>query len=164
MRRVRPLRGESGGIAGALYGTIIVMATIAAGSGAQTDASRLAAIVTTTVLVLWVAHVYSHVIAESLEQERRLDRAEFIAVAGREWSMVAAAIAPVTILVLGALGVFEERTAIRLALGVGVATLAVAGWRYATLERLGHAGTIVAVTVNVVLGLLIVALEVLLAH
>jgi hypothetical protein len=164
MSGVRPLKRESGGIAGALYGTIIVMATIAAGSGAQTDTSRLAAIVTVTVLVLWLAHVYSHVIAESLEQERRLDRAEFAAVARREWSMVAAAVAPVTFLVLGDLGVFEDGTAIRIALGVGVATLGVAGWRYARLERMGHVGTVAAVTVNVVLGLVIVALEVLLAH
>ena len=56
-------------IAGTVYGTIVVMATVTAGSeGEQTDAWRLAVVVAVTVMVLWVAHVYAHALAESLEQ------------------------------------------------------------------------------------------------
>jgi hypothetical protein len=65
---------------------------------------------------------------------------------------------------LGALGVFREVTAIWLALGIGVATLAVQGVRYARLERLSRTGTLVSVALNVSLGLAIVALKVILAH
>ena len=65
---------------------------------------------------------------------------------------------------LGALEVVREESAIRLALGIGVATLAALGVRYARFERFGRTATIVAVTINVALGLVIVALEVVLAH
>ena len=115
-------------------------------------------------IVLWIAHVYSHVLAESLERGRRLDVAEFADVARRELAMPAAALAPVGTLVLAAFGVLGEQSAVRLALGFGVATLAVQGFRYAALERLGRWGTVVSVALNVCLGLVIVALEASLAH
>jgi hypothetical protein len=51
-----------------------------------------------------------------------------------------------------------------LALGVGVATLAVQGLRYAWAEGLGRAGALAAVAVNLVLGLALVVLEVLVSH
>ena len=165
MQRGRLIPGEARGISGTLYGTIIVMATLAAGSrGGATDTGHLAAIVAVTVLVLWVAHVYSHVIGESLAEGRRLDRAEFTEIARREWSMPAAGAIPVLLLVLGGLGVLDDQRAVWLALASGVATLAIVGARYARLERFGRLGTAVTVAVNVLLGLVIVALEVLLAH
>ena len=159
------LLGSPGGIAGTVYGTIVVMATIAAGSqGEDTDAWQLAVLVGVTSLVLWVAHLYSHAVAESLERRKRLDRAELGAVARRELAIPAAAVAPVTALLLAALGVLEEQTAVWLALGVGVATLAVQGARYSAVEQLGRAGTVSSIATNVLLGLVIVGLEVLLAH
>jgi hypothetical protein len=161
----RLLFGSSGGIAGTVYGTIVVMATVAAGShGEQTDMGRLAAIVTVTVLVLWIAHVYAHTLAESLERGRRLDRAELVSVARRELAMVAAAVLPVAALVLASVGAFDERTAVRLVLVIGVVTLSVQGARYATIERLSRAGTLAVIALNVFMGLVIVALEVLLVH
>ncbi len=72
--------------------------------------------------------------------------------------------APTVALVLGALGVFAGRTAVWLALGLGAATLAVQGVRYARVEHLGRGGTLVAVVVNLVLGLALVTLEVIVSH
>jgi hypothetical protein len=168
MRRGRAKRllfGSAGGIAGTVYGTIVVMATVTAGShGEDTDSWRLAVVVGVTVLVLWVAHLYSHALAESLERRRRLDRAELGAVARRELAIPAAAVAPVAALVLAAVGVLREQTAVWLALGVGVATLAVQGARYATVEQLGRTGTLAAIALNLFLGLVIVGLKALLAH
>jgi hypothetical protein len=164
-RTMRLLFGAAGGIAGTVYGTIVVMATVAAGShGEDTDAWRLAVVVGVTVLVLWIAHLYSHALAESLERRRRLDRAELGAVARRELAIPAAALAPITALVLAALDVLDEQTAVWLALGVGVATLAAQGARYATVEHLGRTGTFMAILLNVFLGLVIVSLEALVAH
>ena len=157
--------GSAGGIAGTVYGTIVVMATVTAGShGEETDAWRLAVVVAVTVLVLWVAHLYSHALGGELERRRRLDRAELGSVALRELAIPAAAVAPIAALVLGAVGVFREETAVWLALGIGVATLAVEGARYATLERLGRIGMLLAIALNVSLGLVIVGLKALLAH
>jgi hypothetical protein len=157
--------GSTGGIAGTVYGTIVVMATITAGSqGKQTDAGRLAVVVVVTVLVLWIAHVYAHGLAESLERGRRLTAAEAASIARRELSILAAAVAPVAALVLAAFGVLEEQTALWLVLGIGVLTLGVQGRRYATVEQLDRSGTLAAIAVNVFLGLVIVVLKALLAH
>jgi hypothetical protein len=153
------------GIAGTIYGTIVVMAVIAAGSrGDDTDLWRLAVFVAATVLALWVAHLYAHALSDSLETQRRLSWVELGGLARREASVPLAAVAPVGALTLGALGVVGEQSAIRLALGIGVATLAALGLRYARVERLGLTATIVAVAINLALGLVIVALEVAVAH
>ena len=72
--------------------------------------------------------------------------------------------APVAALVLAAVGVLGEQTAVWLALGIGVVTLGVQGRRYATVEQLDRTGTVTAVALNVFLGLVIVGLKALLAH
>ncbi len=159
------LLGSPGGIAGTVYGTIVVMATVTAGSyGEDTNTRWLAVVVGVTVFVLWIAHLYSHALAESLERRRRLGRAELGAVARRELAIPAAALAPIAALVLGALGLIDEQTAVWLALGVGMGTLAVQGARYATIEQLGRTGTLAAIALNLFLGLVIVGLKALLSH
>jgi hypothetical protein len=161
----RLIFGSAGGIAGTVYGTIVVMATVTAGAhGKQTDTGRLAVVVAVTALVFWAAHLYSDALAESLERGRRLDRAELADVARRELSIPAAAVAPVVALVLAALGVLGTQAGLWLALGIGVATLGVQGARYAALERLDRTGTVAVIAVNLSLGLVIVGLKALLAH
>lgn len=152
------------GIAGTVYGTIVAMGAVVAGSHTEPDAWRLAAAVAGAVLVLWIAHVYSHAIAETIATQHRLDRAELADVARREVWMALAGVGPVAALVLGGLGVFQERTAVWLALGLGLGTLFVAGVRYASVEHLGRLAMVEAVAINVSLGLAIVALKVALAH
>jgi hypothetical protein len=148
-----------------VYGTIVVLASLAAGGKAFEDHLwHLAAIVFTTALVLWVAHVYAHGLGESLQVGRRLDAAELGAVAGRELAILLAAVAPTAILGLGALGLFHGSAAVWLAIGICVATLAVQGLRYAALERLSLLGTLSAVAINLALGLAIVGLKVVVAH
>ncbi len=164
-RAKRLVFGSAGGIAGTVYGTIVVMATVTAGAhGKQTDMARLAVVVGVTVLVFSAAHVYADTLAESLERGRRLDRAELGDVARRELSMPAAALAPVAALVLGALGILGAQTAVWLALGIGVATLGVQGARYAAIEQLDRTGTLAVIAINLFLGLVIVGLKALVAH
>jgi hypothetical protein len=157
--------GTGGHSFGVVYGSIVVMAVIAAGSnGDRTEPWRLAVFVAATVLVLWVAHVYAHALSESVDLGRRLEWVEFRGLALREASVPLAGVAPIGALLLGAVDVIPEGVAIRLALGIGVTTLAAQGLRYARIERLGRAGTVVAVMANLMLGLVIVALEVGLSH
>jgi hypothetical protein len=159
------LFGRRDAIAGTVYGTIIVMATIAAGSrGADTDVREVASLAAVTAVVLFIAHVYSHTLAESLQRGRRLDAAELGSVARRELPIVLAAVGPVGLLLLGALDVVDAHAAVRAALGFGVVTLAVQGVRYAALEHLQPGWAAASVAVNVLLGVAIVALEVLIAH
>jgi hypothetical protein len=151
-------------IAGTVYGTIVAMGAMAAGSHTQTDAARLAAAVAGTVFVLWIAHVYSHAVGETIALGRRLDRAELADVARRELPIPLAAVGPIAVLLLGAVGVFRERTAVLIAFGLALALLFVQGLRYARVERFSRAATAVSVVVNVSLGLAIVALEAALSH
>ncbi len=160
----RLIFGIPEGLAGTVYGTVVVMGAITAGSGGSLDLRGLAAIVGTTVLVLWLAHVYAHGLGESIERGRRLDSRELREIARRELAIPLAAVAPIAVLVLGAAGVFKETSAVWLALGVGLLTLAVEGVRYARIERIGLASTVVVVALNLVLGLVIVALKAALAH
>jgi hypothetical protein len=152
-------------IAGYVYGTIVALAAVTAGASAYAhDLWRLMAIVGVSVLILWVAHVYAHGLGESLTLGRRLTGAELATIAGRELSIALAAVLPLAAIALGAIGVFDDRIAVWIALGIGVVGLAVQGVRYARLERLGLIATVVSVAVNVGLGLLIVAAKVIFAH
>jgi DMSO reductase anchor subunit len=156
--------GSREGIGGTVYGTIIVMAALTAGSRENGRLWQLVGIVAATVLVLWIAHVYSDTLTESIVLGRRLDAAEFRSVARRELAIPFAAAAPVAALCLGALGVFRESTATWTALALGLATLAVQGLRYARLEATTPGQTVVVVALNLTLGLLIVGLKAGLAH
>ena len=75
-----------------------------------------------------------------------------------------AAVLPVAAIVLGAVGLVANRTALWLAVGLGAAALAAQGLRYARLERLSPTGTITTVAINLALGLVIVVLKALVAH
>ena len=60
----RIVHGPRERIAGAVYGTIVVLGVLAAGSdSASIDAWELDVLMVATVLVLWVAHVYAHALA-----------------------------------------------------------------------------------------------------
>ena len=156
--------GARGGIASTVYGTVVVMATLTAAYASESSPWKLAIIVATTAFVLWIAHLYAHALSESINLDRRLTAEEVVSVARRELGILAAAILPCAALVLGAIDVFEERTAIWLALGIGLGTLAAEGVRYARIERLGRLGLVAAVVGNVVLGSFVVLLKVVVAH
>jgi hypothetical protein len=156
-------RGER--IAGIVYGTIIVMSVIAAGSaGTQTNAAEIAALAIPTSIVLWIAHVYAHALELSVESGRRLTWANLRTLARREASIVRAAVLPAAALLLGAFGLLADRTAVWLALGLGTTTLGGEAFVYARLEGLGKLATGASVGVNLALGLTVVALEASLAH
>ena len=153
-----------GAIAAKVYGTIVVLAVIAAGGKAfQNDLWRLVTLVVATVLVLWLSHVYAYGPAQSVQTGRRLGKSDLATIARREFAVPLVAVVPTAVLVLGAVGSLESRTTVLMALAVGVAILAVQGARYARAESLGLVGTVVAIARNTALGLTHVFLEVLVA-
>ena len=157
--------GDPRTIAGTVYGTIIVLAVIAAGAKPyEHHLWRLVVLAGVSAVVLWLAHVYSHGLGESLRIGRRMTIGELTVIARREYSIVAAAILPLAAIALGAAGLVGERASVWLAFGIGVATLTAQGVRYAQLENLGTAATLLTVSLNVAFGLGLVALEVLIAH
>ena len=161
----RFLLGDPERISGGVYGTIMVMAVLAAGAKAyQHQLLRLLAIVAITVLVLWLAHVYARGIAESLQLGRRLNFSELLSLARHEYSIVAAAVLPVVALAFGASHVLPERSAVLLALWLGVVLLTAQGFRYARLEGLRGGAAVLAIATNLGIGLTLVALEVWISH
>ena len=157
--------GSGETIAGAIYGTIVVMATIVAGGANQgIGAWELAVAVAVTTVVLGLAHLYAELVAGGIERHRSLTQAERAGVWRREIAIPLAAALPVTVLVLGAAGVLDESAAVWTALAIGIATLGVQGLRYARIERLGPGRTIASVAVNLALGLVMVALKAAISH
>lgn len=161
---MRLLGGGDRGIAATVYGTVLAMASLAAGALAHLSPRQLIGVVATTSGVIWLAHVYAHTLGESIEQGHRPDWAEFKSLAARELPILVAAAAPISVLVLGALGIVEEATDIWLAFGVGFAALAAQGARYARIERFGAAATTAVIALNLALGGIVVALKVLISH
>ena len=162
LRRI--VLGTPASIAGTVYGTIVVMGVVTAGAGSAHGTWELIAIVVSTVLVLWVAHVYAHGLGEAIGRGRRLDRAEFVSVARRELAIPLSAVAPTAALALGGIGLVEEGRAVWLAMAMGLVTLAVQGARYSALEGLGRLGTAGSIGMNLAFGLVIVALKALVGH
>jgi hypothetical protein len=160
----RLIGGGDRGIAATVYGTVLAMAALAAGAAEHLLPDALIIVVGTTSGVIWLAHVYAHGLGESIERGHRLDRAEFSAIAGRELPILLAAAAPISVLILGALGIVGETPDIWLAFGLGFVALGLQGLRYARVERLGLAATTVIVAANLALGGIVVLLKVLVSH
>jgi hypothetical protein len=154
------LLGRGRGIAGTVYGTVVVMSAIVAAAADHRD-WELVTVVGSTALVIWIAHVYAHGVGESIGQNRRLDGPELRGIIGRQLPILAAAVAPVVVLASGAADILQESRATWLALGIGLLTLGIEGARYAHVERLGGLGTIATIAVNLALGGIVVALKVL---
>jgi hypothetical protein len=145
--------------AGAIYGTIAAMAVIA-GSAASPSHGKTLWLTVATLLVFWLAHVYAQALSHHLRGARRLDWAIVRAAMAEEWPLLEGPLPLLLALALGSLGVLEERSAIRLALWLGVADLVTWGILYARRREWGWLTALTAGAVNGLFGLLIVLLEV----
>ena len=156
--------GVGSGVAGTVYGTIVVMATLTAAYATEKHPWNLAGIVLSASLVLWLAHVYAHGLSESIELGRRVNPKEIAAIIRRERGILLAAAAPVAFLLVGAAGLLKETVSIWIALGVGLLTLFAEGVRFSRIEHLRPLAAAVAIGINVALGLAVVAMKVELTH
>ena len=117
-RTAAHLVGVEGRIASTVFGTITAMATVAAYGRAFPDSPwTVEELVLSTAVVLWIAHVYTHGLSESLSEGHRLRVGEVRRLAGRELGILLAVVPPTVALLLGAFGVLDETASIWLALG-----------------------------------------------
>jgi hypothetical protein len=164
-RTAAHLVGIDDRIASTVFGTITAMATIAAYGRAFPDSPwTVEELVLSTAVVVWLAHLYTHALSESISEQSQLRFAPVRRLAGREIGILFAVVPPSIALLFGAVGLLDETTSIWLALGVGLLILAVEGVRYARLERFGLLGTLVVMAANVGVGLLVVLLKVEILH
>jgi hypothetical protein len=156
-------RGER--LAGFIYGTILVLSVVVAGAQAYPHSpGHVAALVAVTAIVFWLAHVYAYSLGHSVGHSEHLSVSEIRRIAWREATLLGAAVPPIAVLLLGSLGLLTATAALWGALGIGLIVLAVQGILFARIERLGSLATLVVVTVNVGLGLLLIGLKVLVTH
>jgi len=159
------LLGREGRIGSTLYGTMIVLTALTASyAGERHDPWKLVELVVSAVVVFWLAYVYAHALSESIESRSRLSRRGVSSVASRELGLMLAAVAPIVALLLGAVGLINERESIWLAIAFGFVTLSAQGVRYARVAGLGRRGTALILLLNLVFGAVIVVLKVTLVH
>jgi hypothetical protein len=161
--RRRAAMGER--LGGFIYGTIVVLSTIVGGARAYPhEPGHIAAIAAATCLIFWLAHVYAHALGHSVSQGEHLTVRELRHIARHEAAIVEAAVPPIVALLLGSVGLLSERTAIWLAFGAGMVVLVRQGLVFARVERLGWFATLLVVTANLGLGLLLVGLKLAVSH
>jgi hypothetical protein len=152
-------------LSGFIYGTIVVLSVIVAGSRAYPhDPGHIVVLVVVTTAVFWLAHVYAHGIGYAVAHDEHLSLAQLGHIARREAAIMEAAVPPVAALVLGALGLFSEAVSVWLAFGLGLAVLGAQGIVFARVEQLRPLGTIVVVALNLGLGALLVGLKLFVSH
>jgi hypothetical protein len=147
--------------AGAIYGTILVTAVIAAAAAHGESALTIEITAVVTVLIFWLAHVYSEVIAHRLKHNR-LDWSAIPKIMVDELPMLEGPAPALVLLLLGALGVFRERLAIDLALAAGVVQLVLWGVDVARQAGWSWPKAVAAGIVNGGFGAIIILLKALL--
>jgi uncharacterized YccA/Bax inhibitor family protein len=109
-------------VAGAVYGTVSVTALISGASHDEDSAVRLLVFAAVASLVVWAVHVYASVLADTGPDGLSLRRA--VAVGARhEIGVLEGVLVPLSILLLGAVGVIEDRRSIILSMWSGVLVL-----------------------------------------
>ncbi len=155
--------GRGRGIAGTVYGTVLVMATLVAAVPEHAGWGLTAAVAGAS-LAIWIAHVYANELGVSIERQERLTWRALKQVASKQLSMLAAATLPTLILALGAVGLLEKRTAVWAVLVLGLVTLGIQGFRYSRIEAMGTSATLAVIAANLALGGMIVAIKVIAAE
>jgi hypothetical protein len=157
--------GKGERLGGFVYGTIIVLAVIAASAKAYpTSPEHVIAVVAITTVVFWLAHVYAHGLGHAVNSGEHLTLAELRHIARHEAALVEAALPCLIPIVLAAFGVLKPATAYWIAFFIGLAVLVFNGWLFARSERMGALGTILVVTLNLALGLILVAMKIIVTH
>lgn len=151
---------RSPNLAGAIYGTIVATAVVAALAG-KSSVSPLRAfwILLATGAFFWAAHVYAFLLADRLHGRHRMKRDDVSRVMSREWPLLQSTFPLAVPLALGALGIIAAESALGLATLVGVASLVAWGILFSRREGHGLAGIVGAATANAAVGLLIIGLK-----
>jgi len=150
--------------AAAIYGSILAVAFITIFRQEHAAPQAVALSVLGTMVVFFIAHVWSSILGWRLHHRERVTLARVRRIARAEWPLLEAGAAPLLVLVLGWIGVISSTRAEDLALAVCI--LQLFGWGFIvglrTYELLWAA--LLAGLVDGALGLVIVALEISVVH
>jgi hypothetical protein len=147
--------------AAAIYGSILVTALVTALSHAEHDALTLALSVASTMVVFYLAHVWSALVGERIARPRDLSHGHLLELAREEWPMLESGAVSMVVLLLAEAGAYSTDTGVDLAMWLGVANLF--GWGLVLGRRNYDTWPLAlgAAVVNGLFGVGIVILEVL---
>ena len=142
---------------------ILAAAIIAAADVDRGDkAAQIGALVAVTLVVFYLAHVYAVLLGRWSEEAIVPGWGEARGELRRQWPMVSVAALPVGVLLLGALDVVDDRTAINIAFGLCIFGLAATSWYAAREAGAARGQSVLAVGAAVGIGLAIILLKALL--
>src|SRR4051794_9552661 len=143
----------------AVYGSVLV-ATVA-GALLHTDesAGQLTLTLAGSMVIFWLAHVWSETLGERVAGGRRFDTDRIRHIGRAEWPLVEAGLVPTLLLALAWIGPWSGHTGIKLALAAAVVQLV--AWGFTAAYRTGRDwhGAVFVGAGDGVLGIAIVALE-----
>ncbi|MEV6184497.1 hypothetical protein, partial [Streptomyces sp. NPDC052015] len=149
---------------GGVYGSMLAASVVVgAGTLGSFPYVELVLLLLLTGVAFWIAHVHAQLFGARMAQQG-LDRRIVLHVCRDEWPIVKAAVPPAAAVAVSPLLGLGVQGALWLALSVAVAGQV--GWSAAAARRAGASWGLVAVSasVNLVLGLLIIALKISLTH
>jgi hypothetical protein len=148
-------------LAGAIYGQILSLAVVASLSeDSGISAGEMLGSVAATMLVFWIAHAYSEVIARRVQRSIPLTGRALLATISNEWPIAEAALPPMVGLLLGAIGLVSRDTAVAVALTLGVAALFAWGVAIGRGAQRSWPRTLAAAGISTIFGLVIIGLKI----
>ena len=151
--------GTNGNFAAAVYGSILAAGVVASLDVGHVTSGDMTLALAGTLLVFWLAHVWSEAIADRMQDPRPYSWRRARAVAAWHWPMVQAAFGPLLALLLADLGAWSLGTAVTVALLVSVAQLV--GWGIAVGRRTFHSwpAALLSGAVDGLLGVVLILLK-----
>jgi positive regulator of sigma E activity len=142
-----------------VYGIVLVTAVIAVGWDDETDLDVLVFLLG-TVVVFWLAHIYSGVVASRGAAHREPLLAAVRTAMKHASGMLIAMLIPAILLSTAVLGWVEEWTAYFMALGSGLLMLAIIGYLNAARNRSPWPWRVAGVLSTTLLGALVIGLSI----
>jgi len=151
--------GTNGNFAAAVYGSILAAGVVASLDVGDVTEGDMTIALAGTMLVFWLAHVWSEAIGDRMQDPRPYSWRRLRAVASWHWPMVQAALGPLAALLLADLDVWSLGTAVTVALLISIAQLV--GWGIAVGRRTFDSwpAALLSGAVDGLLGLAIVVLK-----
>ncbi len=143
---------------GIITGTVVCAAVIAAAAGHTSSTAQLVAAMIGTVFVYWLAHLHAETIGGAVSEGQH-PLAALRSAAAHTWTILAASLVPVVILLVAELAGADLRDAAWIALWATVALLALYSFLAGRRGGLGLAGSLASALAGAALGLLVTLLK-----
>ena len=143
---------------GIITGTVVSAAAIAASAGHLTEDTRLILAILGSVVIYWLAHLHARTLGDAVVHRAHPMSALREALA-ETWPILAAALVPVSILLIADVVGAEVRTGAWIAVIASTVLLTVYSFLAGRRGGLGLGGSLVSAAIGAALGLLVVGLK-----